>query len=231
MSRDSLINLDPISNVRKRQDSLFGRLVKTRYFRGKKLNGSTEFGHYLFCGKQGSSKTVSCLWYTEYLIKKWTKLKKKIVVYSNMPLGDGFKYSYVYRDTLHDLFLNMSYDPDIINIVILDEIQSYFPKDTKDKIILQFIDQLTGDFSQLRKRQCYVLSTAQVYGRLNKNLREQCLYMVNCRRSFFNRSINEFIPGDDIMCDDLGRWGGVPKFIYSHGLPRCQFDTHALILK
>ena len=76
------------------------------------------------------------------------------------------------------------------------------------------IDKLTGDFSQLGKRQIYVFSTAQVYGRLNKNLREQCLYMVNCRRSFFTKKfVNDFIEGDDILCDDLGRWSGVPKFM------------------
>lgn len=137
----------------------------------------------------------------------------------------------VTRFTLHDVLFSLRYDPDIINIFIIDEIQSYFPKDTKNKELLNMIDLLTGDFSQLRKRQAYILSTAQVYGRLNKNLREQCLYMVNCRRSFNNKCVNDFIPGENILCDDLGRWSGNPKYIFVHGLPKTQFDTHKLILK
>ena len=227
MSRsESLINLDPVSRVRKKQDSPIGKLFKTRHFGGKKLARSEDFGHYLFVGKQGSSKTTSAIWYSEFLTKKWVKKKKKIKFFSNMGLGIP-----VDRASLHDLFINMTYDPNVINIVLIDEIQSYFPKDTKDKVTLEYIDHLTGDFSQLRKRQCYVLSTAQVYGRLNKNLREQCLYMVNCRRSIFDHAVNEFIPGDDIICDELGRWGGVPKFIYAHGLPKTAFNTHALIIR
>lgn len=227
MKEVSVVNLDPISRTRRKQDSPIGRLFKTRHFKGKHLSKSEDFGHYLFVGKQGSSKTTSAIWYMEFLTKKWLKRGKDVNVYSNMGIG----YS-ITRANLHETIFNLRYDRQVINIIIIDEIQSYFPKDTKDKTTLQMIDQLTGDFSQLRKRQCYVLSTAQVYGRLNKNLREQCLYMVNCRRSMFsNKAVNDFISGDDVMCDDLGRWSGVPKFIYVHGLPKTKFDTHALILQ
>lgn len=56
--------------------------------------------------------------------------------------------------------------------------------------------------------------------------------MVACRRSkITNRCISDFILGDDVMCDDLGRWSGIPKFICAHGLPKTKFDTHALILE
>lgn len=185
-----------------------------------------EFGHYLFVGKQGGSKTSSAIWFSEFLTKKYLKKGKKVRLFSNMGFGIP-----ICRANLHETIFNLRYDENIINIMIIDEIQSYFPKDTKDKTTLMMIDQLTGDFSQLRKRQCYILSTAQVYGRLNKNLREQCLYMVNCRRSkISNKAVNDFILGDDIMCDDLGRWSGVPQRIYVHGLPKTRYDTHALIL-
>lgn len=90
---------------------------------------------------------------------------------------------------------------------------------------------LVGCFSQLRKRNTFVLSTAQVYGRLDKTLREQCLFMVSCRKSFTGRLLNDFIPGDDIMCDEMGRWSGVPSRIYSHGLSRIRYDTAKIILE
>lgn len=225
MREVSVVNLDPISRVRKKQDGLIGRFFKTKHFGGKRLGKAEDFGHFLFTGPQGSSKTSSALFYMELLKKRWEKRGKKVIVYSNM----GFGVS-ICRANLHETIYNMRYDEKVINIVIIDEIQSYFPKDTKDKTTLDMIDKLTGDFSQLRKRQCYVLSTSQVYGRLNKNLREQCLYMVACKRSFFNRCVNDFIKGDNIMCDDLGRWSGIADFIYVHGLPKTKYDTHALIL-
>ena len=196
----SVVSLDPISTTRQKQDSFLGRLFKTRRFGGKRLKRSDPIGHYLFVGPQRSSKTVSCLWFAEKLIKDYKKRGFTILLYSNMNIGGKLT-----RNNLHELISNIEYDPKTIIIFIIDEIQSYFPKDTKDRVLLQMIDQLTGDFSQLAKKNIYVLSTAQVYGRLNKNLREQCLYMVDCKLSMFNKSVNDFIAGDDIMCDDLGR--------------------------
>lgn len=223
---DSVINLDPID--RKKKKGLFGRFLITRRFRGKGMARTDEFGHYLFVGKQRSGKTVSAVWYADYLSKTYAaKKKKQVIVFSNLGFGRP-----VTKLTLPVLLSSLSYDPNIIYIFIIDEIQSYFPKDTKNKDTLDLIDFLTGEFSQLGKRQIFVLSTAQVYGRVNKNLREQCLYMVNCRRSkLTNKVVNEFIPGDDILCDDLGRWSGDPSRIYVHGLPESKFDTHRLILQ
>ena len=92
------------------------------------------------------------------------------------------------------------------------------------------IERLGKTLSQIAKRQIYLLSTAQIYGRLHKNLREQCLYMIRCRRSRINSKIvSDFVPEENIVCDDNGRWAGVPKLIHTHGLPQMQFDTHRMI--
>ena len=225
MRSQSVVSLDPIDRTRKKQDSVISRLFKTRHYGGKGLLRTDEIGHYLFVGKQRSGKTVSAIWFMEKLVKKYRRRGKTIFVYSNMGFGASVR-----KDNLHELICNIEYDKDVIHIFIVDEIQSYFPKDTKNRNILDLIDQLTGDFSQLAKKNIYVLSTAQVYGRLNKNLREQCLYMVDCRRSrITSKTVNDFIAGDDVICDDLGRWSGIPKFIYTHGLPVTSFDTHRMI--
>lgn len=221
---ESVISLDPIDVNKKKQDGFFGRLLKTRHRGGKSIKKDYPFGHYLFTGPQGSSKTTSALWYLELLEKQYTKKGFKIRLFSNMGFGIP-----ITKFTLPDILEKIEFQKDIINIIVVDEIHSWYPKDTKDKTTLLLIDRLTGCFSQLRKRQAFVLSTSQVYGRLNKNLREQCLYMVSCRVNIFNRCVNDFIPSDDILCDDLGRWSGVPRFIYTHGLPKRKFDTHRLI--
>lgn len=171
-------------------------------------------------------KTASMIWYYDKLAKKYIKRKKTVVTFSNLGIGNELTML-----SLHDLIVNIEYNPEKIYFFLIDEIQSYFPKDTKNRVLLDMIDRLTGDFSQLGKRQIYVFSTSQVYGRLNKNLREQCLYMVDCRRSITNKFVNDFIPADDIMCDDLGRWSGIPKRILVHGLPKVSYDTHRLIVK
>lgn len=225
MSRaQSVVNLDPIDRNRKRQPGIIGRFFITKRFGGKAVKQTDEFGHYLFTGKQRSGKTLSALFMAEKLKERYEKRGFKVILYSNFGIGTAFT-----RLDLFKYFESIKYDPKIVHIFLIDEIQSWFPKDTKDLQILRDIDRLTGEFSQLGKRQIYVLSTAQVYGRLNKNLREQCLYMVNCHLSMFNKCINDFIPGDDIMCDELGRWSGIPKKIWKHGLPKTKFDTHALV--
>lgn len=225
MRQQSVVSLDPIDRSRKKQDGVFGRLLKTRHFGGRGVKKTEEIGHYLFVGKQRSGKTVSAIWFAERLKSKYEKRKKEVKLYSNMGFGIP-----ITKANLHTTITNIMYDPNIYHIIIIDEIQSYFPKDTKNLELLKQIDQLTGDFSQIAKKQIYILSTAQVYGRLNKNLREQCLYMVDCRHSKVSRKvINDFILGDDIICDDLGRWSGIPRFIWTHGLPKTSFDTHKMI--
>ena len=227
MKSQSVVSLDPIDRQRKKQDSVIGRFFKTRHYGGKRGLFPDPFGHYLFVGKQRMGKTASMIWYYDKLCRKYKKQGKEVITYSNLGIGDELTML-----TLHDLIVNITYDKNKVYFFLIDEIQSYFPKDTKNKVLLDLIDRLTGDFSQLGKRQIYVLSTAQVYGRLNKNLREQCLYMVSCRRSMFtSRFVNDFIEGDDVLCDDLGRWSGIPKFILVHGLPKVSYDTHKLITR
>lgn len=221
----SVISLDPIDRNNKKRSGVIGRFFKTRHFGGKGMKRSDAFGHYLFVGRQRSGKTVSAIWYYEYLKKRYEKAGKRVILYSNM--GFGVPIS---KFSIGPTIRSLKFDSDIVYIFIIDELQSYFPKDTKDQTTLRLIDELTGEFSQLGKRQIYVLSTAQIYGRVNKNLREQCLFMVNCRRSkLSSKVVNDFIDGDDILCDDLGRWSGDPIKIFVHGLPTTKFDTHRLI--
>lgn len=221
----SVVSLDPIDRSRKKQDSVISRFFKTRHFGGKRGNFPDPYGHYLFVGKQRMGKTASMVWYYDRLSKKYMKQGKEVITYSNLGIGEKLT-----MQTLHSLIVNIEFDKNKVYFFLIDEIQSYFPKDTKNRVLLDFIDQLTGDFSQLGKRQIYVFSTAQVYGRLNKNLREQCLYMIDCRRSLFTKKfVNDFIDGDDVICDDLGRWSGIPKKIYVHGLSNLSYDTHKLI--
>lgn len=220
----TVVNLDPIDRKNKKNQGLIGRFLITRYGGGKPIKKMEPFGHYMFCGSQGSGKTSSAIWYAEKLAKKYFKKKKNVKLYSNLGVGESFD-----KKKLFELINNFEPSGDEIRIVIIDEIHTYFPRGSVDKETAKLRDDLVAIFSQLRKRSTFILSTAQVYGRLDKALREQCLYMINCKVSLNNKLINDFIWGDDVICDELGRWAGIPKFIYKHGLPRLAYDTKKII--
>lgn len=222
MKVQPIVSLDPIDRRNKKRKGLIGRFFITKRFRGKKPKIENFGGHYLFTGRQRTGgKTTSALWFYEHLKKKY-KDKFSFRFYTNMGLGVP-----VTKRTLLPMIKEIEFDSRIVHVFVLDEIQSWFPKDTKDKETMDIIDGLTGEFSQIGKRNIFVLSTSQIYGRVHKSLREQCLYMVYCHISpFTRRCINEFIDGDDTLCDELGRWSGDPQFIYIHGLPEMSFDTH-----
>jgi len=220
----SIISLDPIDRKNKKNKGFIGRLLITRYGGGKKIKKMQPFGHYMFCGPQGSGKTSSALWYAEKLAAKYKSKGMKVKFYSNFGVGNA-----IIKTEIFDTIDKFSATNDEVRIVLIDEIHTYFPKGGADKETQKIRDDLIAIFSQLRKRSTFILSTAQVYGRLDKSLREQCLYMVSCKASKFNKLINDFIPGDDIMCDELGRWAGTPKYIYRHGLPKSTYDTKKVV--
>lgn len=219
----SVISLDPIDR-KKRQQGVIGKLLISRWYGGKSVKKTDSFGHYMFCGPQRSGKTSSALWYAEKLTKKYRRKKWKVKVWSNFGVGKP-----VIREELYELIDNFDPYAKEVRIVLIDEVHTYFPKDVADKATKKHIQDLNAVFSQLAKRNTYVLSTAQIYGRLDKALREQCLYMVDCRVNIRSRLVNEFIKQEDIICDDLGRWAGVASRIYVHGLSKYEYDTKRLI--
>lgn len=220
--QQSVISLNPVDTKRKK--GMVGRWLITRWQNGAKPKKEEPFGHYLFCGRQGSGKTSSAIWFSEALQRRYTKKGYKVRFYSNIGLGEP-----VDKNTLYSTIAGFDVDAKEVRIVIVDEMQVYFQREAIDKETKKIIDKLVAIFSQLRKRRTFILSTAQVYGRVDKSLREQCLYMVNCKKSITGQLLNEFIDGDDIVADDYGRWSGDPKRIYVHGLPKSQYNTRLII--
>jgi len=240
MSRtESIISLDPID--RKKNTGIFGRLLITRWSGGRKVEKSEPFGHYMFCGPQRSGKTASSLWYAQVLTKKYNhkrikylddrtlkfvkfKTPPNVKIWSNYGIGIPFK-----KEEIFTLIDKLDPYANEVRIFMVDEFHTYFPRGSVRKEDQNMLTQLTAVFSQLAKRNVFVLSTTQVYGRLDKSLREQCLYMIDCRVNFQNKIVNDFILQDDIIADELGRWAGNPKFIRIHGLSRLHYDTKRLI--
>lgn len=229
--------IDPIEERKKLQTSFFRRLFITGRNYGKGIKKDIPFGHYMFCGPQGSGKTSSMLWYFEWLKRHYEKRGFKIgVVYTNFG-----PFKLVTKESLFKTIYNIAVKKDgssrfkrddkIMNFILLDEFHTYFPEDNaltkEDK---HYLSLLKKRFSQLRKAHIFVLSTCQVYGDLNIGLRRQCLYMISSRKSkLSNQIVSDFYRKEDILCDDLGNWSGIPSRIWVHGLPQTDYDTSRLV--
>lgn len=108
----TIVSLDPIDRQNARSNGVISRLLKTRRHRGKPTKKTDAYGHYIFCGKQRSGKTVSMLWYLEYLTKKYTKSKKnpkEIFHYSNLDIGTK-----VTKYNISNLIRQIEYDPNVV---------------------------------------------------------------------------------------------------------------------
>ncbi|AXH78978.1 MAG: RecA/RadA recombinase [Circular genetic element sp.] len=237
--QNSVISLDPID--RKKKKNWLERLFITQWSGGDSVRKTVKFGHYMFCGPQRAGKTSSALWFAERLAKKH---KRRPLEYKDDTTGKFVRFTepttiklwsnfgvgtHVNKEGLFKLIDEFDPYANEVRIIIIDEVHTYFPRGTQSKETALQVSQLTAVFSQLAKRNTYILSTAQVYGRLDKSMREQCLYMIDCRVNRRNRLVNEFILETDIIADELGRWAGNPQFIRVHGLSKMEYDTKRLI--
>jgi len=133
-----------------------------------KKNG-LEFGEYgftIFCGRQGAGKTVSMV---EYLIRMRRKYPDCIIV-----TNFSFKYANQQMTDWKDFFEIRNGTDGVI--FALDEIHSeYSNASWKD-----FPEALLSEISQQRKQRIKIVATSQQYSRVAKQIREQCLSVVQC---------------------------------------------------
>lgn len=132
-------------------------------------NSFQEFGIHMFCGHQGSGKTVSAI----YLLNKWRQLYPNLEIYSNI--------EYEYRNGSIEHWKQLIERTNGIYGVanFLDEIYSWLQKKSGN---VPF--SLLNEISQQRKQKKAILGTAQVFGKLPKEIRDQCDW-VYLPRTFF----------------------------------------------
>lgn len=143
-----------------------------------KKKGIVNFKHFgltLFCGRQGSGKTMSLCYYALYIMRKYPTVK----VLSNF----GFVYQHDEIYSIYDIVEaaekaeSEGYDG---TLILWDELQNDF--DSYSKVSTEVLSFIT----QQRKRGVKILATSQVFTRISKPLREQTFEVVECR-TFFNR--------------------------------------------
>jgi len=159
------------------------------------VNERNLYGLYIAVGRQGSGKTL-------FMIKLLIdNLKYKSKIFSNINLynidRDYTKISLSTREeTVTDVPLMLDMLDEDINIfndsiILLDEIHKDL--DSRD-FWSESSRKIQGFFSQLRKRNCLVLATAQYFMLIDNRVRKQCFNVFDMRKlsnEMFNVVVSE----------------------------------------
>jgi|GEM_PF-3408796 len=159
------------------------------------VNERNLYGLYIAVGRQGSGKTL-------FMIKLLIdNLKYKSKIFSNINLynidRDYTKISLSTREnTVTDVPLMLDMLDEDINvfndsIIFLDEIHKDL--DSRD-FWSESSRKIQGFFSQLRKRNCLVLATAQYFMLIDNRVRKQCFNVFDMRKisnEMFNVVVSE----------------------------------------
>jgi hypothetical protein len=153
----------------------------------KKFRG---YGFWLFCGLGGSGKTLSMVDYLNRMKKKYPSVK----IYTNF----NYKYADGKIDSWEDL---IHLDNGVDGIIFgFDEIHLTFASQDWANCPTNMLDYI----SQQRKLHKQIVATSQVFTRIDKKLREQTNYVVECNsilmgRWVFNRAFHtdEYLANDE----------------------------------
>lgn len=184
-------------------------------------------GLIVFCGAQGTGKTLSAVNYVVKLLKKYPKCKLVTnIQIEKFPIVDfaQFKREYYFEDMisqqkpklpdakLRELYLEQNRIFDFKDnddfakynngecgvIFFVDEIQLYLNSLESKNINLEVITQI----SQQRKQRKHIVATSQVFGRLAKPLREQFSNVILCKAYFGVLQCNQLLDRDSLQTEE-----------------------------
>lgn len=185
----------------------------------------TLYGLRLYCGRQGSGKTMGIV----HDLCEYKERFPKVKIYTNF----GFKGQTAPLKSLNDLL-----DPALLNgtdgvIFAIDEIQNEFSSATSK----DFPETLLSTITQQRKQRICILASSQVFMRVAKPLREQAFIVVECKTIAGRYTRLKYIDADDYLLyaehpDPKKRLKlhkkGLKCFVQTDTLRNC-YDSYELI--
>lgn len=178
-----------------------------------------KFGVHIFCGEQGSGKTVAL---TKFLLdnqKEYPLLK--------VATNYGYKYEDFQINHWKDIVFNNNgiYG----QIMCIDEIQNWFNSlQSKD-----FPPEMMTEITQQRKQRKIIVGTAQVFSRIAKPIREQISFVYKPLTIFgcltIVRKYKPKVSSNDGQLDEL-KLRSIYFFVHNKEL-RNAFDTYHKISK
>ena len=145
-------------------------------------------GIWVFCGPQGSGKTLSAVQCLQKICKKYPKAK----VVTNMRVTGIDNDIIVFTDYEQLKTLNNGIEG---LIFFLDELHILWNSlESKDIPISEM-----ACFCQMRKNRRVIIGTSQVYSRIAKPIREQLQYAIDCKNYFGLLQVNKILdPSESI---------------------------------
>lgn len=201
-----------------------GNIIKSVQFKHKFRLANPDYfepeGILIFCGPQGSGKTLSAVQYVKKLLKDYPKA----ILVSNIDIKDLPAGIEVHEyDGIESL---KQYDNGYNGVIyLIDEIHlEWNSLESKNISIEEMIE-----FSQQRKQRKHIVGTSQIYGRIAKPMREQIKNVVLCRCYFGLVQWNNLIDGfNTIERDGKLETESVRRYLWFH-LPKLysSYDTYA----
>lgn len=152
---------------------LCANLKYRRDFRRSFPNYFSPDGVILFCGAQGSGKTLSAVRYLEHVLRLYPHAQ----IVSNIDLSIGHPYI-PYQGIEH----LSSLDNGVEGIIcLIDEIQVEFSSLESRSIHPSTLSLIC----QQRKRRLHIIGTSQLFSRIAKPWREQVSAVVDCKAILF----------------------------------------------
>ena len=163
-------------------------------------------GIWVFCGPQGSGKTLSAV----QCLKKICKSYPNAIVCSNLDIKgiENKVIPFVDYEQLKSL------DNGIEGIIFfLDELHILWNSlESKDIPISEM-----ACFCQMRKNRRVIIGTSQVYGRIAKPIREQLQYAIDCKNYFGCIQVNTIIdPAESVEKNGVLEAKQIGKKIWFH---------------
>lgn len=150
-------------------------------------------GLLIFCGEQGSGKTLSAVQY----VKKLCEAYPKAILCTNVDIKGLPEDTQVVEYDGIDCLKNLENGYQGV-IYLIDEIHLEFNSLESKNIDIEVMIEV----SQQRKQRKHIVGTTQVYGRLAKPFREQIRNVVLCSSVFKVFQINRLIDGSKSREED-----------------------------
>ena len=133
-------------------------------------NEFQEFGINIFCGRQGSGKTMT----TVYLMNQWRDK------YPSLRILTNFSYKYEDEELVNWKQLVTTFNGIYGTVYAIDELHTWLSMKSNS---VPF--ELLKEISTQRKQKSCILGTCQVFGKVPKEIRDQTEW-VYLPRTFFN---------------------------------------------
>lgn len=181
-------------------------------------------GILLFCGPQGSGKTISAVSYVRNLAKRYPAM----ILVTNVEFHEDLGIKVFPYTGLYDL---NKYENGYAGVVFfIDEIQIEFNSLESKKIDPVVITEI----AQQRKQRKHIVGTSQVFNRIAKPFREQVKLVCMCRNLFGYFQINCVVKGEDCEIDENGHitTEHIKRFYWFHTpVLYSAYDTYAKIIR